>query len=374
MHYKHLTKLATFFLLLAVFFAPLQGMAPVVKAQEAGPIGTTNTTITPSGAVVNNTTGTVITPQPAAVTAAQPAGTAAATGAAAGVAPNGGRTDGSGDCGWTNNWSVCLSNVVYVFTVGIMSAFAYVGGFVLDYALQITLNSATYAQSFLTQGWAAVRDIANMAFIFILVYIAITIVLKVETSGTLKALASVVVMALLINFSFFFTRVVIDSGNILAVQFYNAIDAPALANAGQTSNAGGIANYATSGITKGGATKDLTATIMQATGVTQILGTGSFSAAFLNRGGGATGAGVFLTNLIVFSFIYVTMGVMLAILAMVFVGAGVKFIIRSVMLWFLIIAAPLAFIAQAFNGANKSVAGYLIIWMPFESRLKEDVK
>ena len=104
-----------------------------------------------------------------------------------------------------------------------MSIFAYIGGYVFSFAVQLTLQSVTYSLDFLTSGWTAVRDIANMAFIFILIYIAVVIIFKAETSGTMTMLAWVVVMALLINFSFFLTRVVVDAGNILAVQFYNAI-------------------------------------------------------------------------------------------------------------------------------------------------------
>ncbi|MEI7719705.1 MAG: hypothetical protein WCI89_00650 [bacterium] len=354
---KRFTQLAALLLLLAVFFAPLQGFVPVARAQNADAIPTAAESAVGGAQAIqaNNVTQAGAAAAVAGGTATQQqANTALENSPPTGA---GGKSSPAGaSCLWTD-WGLCLSNVVYVFTVGIMGIFAYIGGVVLDYSLQITLNSATYAQSFLTQGWAAVRDIANMAFIFILVYIAITIILKAETSGTLKALASVIVMALLINFSFFFTRVVIDSGNILAVQFYNAIDAPALANAGQTSNAGAYVASATSGLNNGGATKDLTATIMNATGIQTILSPGSFSASFAKNTD-------WLTNLITFSFIYIIMGALLAILAMVFVGAGVKFIIRSVILWFLIIGAPLAFIAKAFSGTKLTkLPKYFDQWM-----------
>lgn len=112
-----------------------------------------------------------------------------------------------------------------MFTVGLASSLAYVGSSVFNIGVQMSLQSAAYSQLFLTSGWGAARDIANMLFIFILIYIAVTIIYSAETHGTMKTLAAVVVMALLINFSFFITRVVVDAGNILAVQFYNAIPA-----------------------------------------------------------------------------------------------------------------------------------------------------
>jgi hypothetical protein len=67
--------------------------------------------------------------------------------------------------------------------------------------------------------WQRVRDLANMFFIFILLYIAIQTILRMGDYK--KALRNVVLVALFINFSFFFTGVTIDASNMLALQFYN---------------------------------------------------------------------------------------------------------------------------------------------------------
>src|SRR3989338_8733438 len=120
-------------------------------------------------------------------------------------------------------FSKCVAAVVYWIGPGIASIVASIGAYFFSIVVQLSLNSTAYALDFLSTGWTTVRDIANMAFIFILIYIALTVMLAAETSGTIKTLAVVVVIALLVNFSFFFTRVVIDAGNIVAVQFYNAL-------------------------------------------------------------------------------------------------------------------------------------------------------
>jgi hypothetical protein len=67
--------------------------------------------------------------------------------------------------------------------------------------------------------WQTVRDLANMCFIFILLAIAIQTILQVGDYR--KMLRNVILVALFINFSFFFTSVMIDASNIVAVQFYN---------------------------------------------------------------------------------------------------------------------------------------------------------
>lgn len=70
--------------------------------------------------------------------------------------------------------------------------------------------------------WGTVRDVANMGFIFILLYASIQMILG-EGKDTRKLIVNMIVAALLINFSLFFTQIVIDASNIIALTFYHAI-------------------------------------------------------------------------------------------------------------------------------------------------------
>lgn len=257
---------------------------------------------------------------------------------------------------WCNSASTCLSSVVYIFTVGMMSVFAYIGGYVFSLAVQLSLQSFAYSLDFLSTGWTAVRDIANMAFIFVLIYIAFTIIFEAETAGTMRMLAAVVVMALLINFSFFLTRVVIDAGNILAIQFYNAIDAKPI----DTYNRGTVVNSigAAAQYFSPGTPKDLTASIMDAIKSQVILSPSSFTA---TQGDSRSGVGIFLTNLITQVLIYIALGAILAILAFTFLAVGFKFIMRMLVLWFVIISAPLAFAARAIP--HRTTRGLFDQWL-----------
>jgi hypothetical protein len=227
-------------------------------------------------------------------------------------------------CSWSaSTWDICISNLVYVFTVGLMSTFAYIGAFFFSYTIALSLNSSAYALTFLSTGWEIVRDIANMTFIFILIYIALVVMLQAETAGTIKMLAVVIVVALLVNFSFFFTRLVIDAGNILAVQFYNAIP-----NVGAPF-ANGV--------------KNLSEGIMQGVSVQNLLGSAEFQQFYAQNKGGSG----FLNVVITLSMVYIALGAMFAMLFITFLTVGVKFLMRIVALWFLIIASPLAFVAKA---------------------------
>jgi hypothetical protein len=249
--------------------------------------------------------------------------------------------------------SVCLSNIVYVFTVGLGSGLAYISAFMLDTSVSLSLNSAAYALTFLSAGWTTTRDLANMAFILILVYLAFTIMFRAETTNTIRTLAWVIFIALIINFSFFFTRVVIDAGNILAVQFYNSVGTGqngktvtmAETFAATNSGTGALANTATGAISyvmPNGTlenTKDLTASIMHGLNVQELLNTKGFKSFESNSG--------FLAKFITLSLLYLTVGACYFILAAMFLAVGVKFIIRIAVLWFLIIASPLAFVCKA---------------------------
>ena len=85
-----------------------------------------------------------------------------------------------------------------------------------------TLSSDLYG-TFIAKSWTIVRDLSNIFFILILLYIAIKMILGLGGAEVKKMIVNVIIVALLINFSMFFTQVVIDSSNILALIFYNKL-------------------------------------------------------------------------------------------------------------------------------------------------------
>ncbi len=68
--------------------------------------------------------------------------------------------------------------------------------------------------------WSIVRDLVNLTFIFGLVYVGFRTILNVG-SDTKKMLTSIIMGALLVNFSLFISKVVIDVSNVTAIQIYN---------------------------------------------------------------------------------------------------------------------------------------------------------
>ena len=171
--------------------------------------------------------------------------------------------------------------------------------------------------------WEIVRDLTNIFFIFILLYAAVGMTLRLNNIDAKKIIVRVIIIALLINFSMFFTRVIIDASNLLAFQFYNAIGKQ---DDGTSNTAFGIVSKSImSGINPASrfATKD------KEGNPTPI--------PHLSVDGLASIAGTIFV-IVVSSFVLLAGAIML--------------IIRIVSLVFLIIISPLAFLAAAFPGQN----------------------
>ncbi|RJQ34925.1 hypothetical protein C4556_01440 [Candidatus Parcubacteria bacterium] len=77
--------------------------------------------------------------------------------------------------------------------------------------------------------WEVFRDLSNIVIIGMFVFIAISLILGIKGYGERKMIARVLVIAVLMNFSLLFTRIIIDASNFTAYQFYTAA---ALSNAG----------------------------------------------------------------------------------------------------------------------------------------------
>ncbi|MEI6296749.1 MAG: hypothetical protein WCO84_03840 [bacterium] len=68
--------------------------------------------------------------------------------------------------------------------------------------------------------WKVLRDLCNMFFLLVMMYISIGTVLQLDGVNWKKQIVTLIFSALLINFSMTITRVVIDTSNIFAVYFY----------------------------------------------------------------------------------------------------------------------------------------------------------
>ncbi|MEK7208678.1 MAG: hypothetical protein AAB677_00255 [Patescibacteria group bacterium] len=185
------------------------------------------------------------------------------------------------------------------------------------------LDFKNVASESITVAWTVLRDLANVFFIFILLYIAIGMILQLQNINGRRMLVSVIIVALLINFSAFFTRIVIDASNVVAAQFYNAISKKDTATVFGTN------------IAIGGISASFMNALPLGTAIAAEGGTGQFfsrlGTAFVNSTAASFGVVI-----------------MMLVTIFVFLVATILFAIRTVTLIFLIILSPLAFLMYAF--------------------------
>jgi hypothetical protein len=73
--------------------------------------------------------------------------------------------------------------------------------------------------------WGVIRDLINILIIFSLIYIGFMLIVSGDDSGTKKALGGIIMAALLVNFSLYIAKVVVDLSNFTTTAIYSAMDA-----------------------------------------------------------------------------------------------------------------------------------------------------
>ncbi len=148
-------------------------------------------------------------------------------GAAAGVTATTTEPQLKKDLGGDSSWYVEFAKAVLGFLcnliLSIAALFLWITGLLFDWIIDGTvagMGGILSRVGTIRVAWTAARDIANGFFIFILLYLSIATILDLGVE-TKKQVVRVVTMAVLINFSLFFTNVIIDASNLIATGFYN---------------------------------------------------------------------------------------------------------------------------------------------------------
>ncbi|MEK7586670.1 MAG: hypothetical protein AAB453_02255, partial [Patescibacteria group bacterium] len=210
-------------------------------------------------------------------------------------------------------------------------------GWLFDITLAFTLSTKILNLDFAKNGWVVTRDLANMFFIFILLYIAIATILEIAAYNAKALLARLIIVALLLNFSLFFTRVIIDASNILALAFYDRIS-----SASKEWERGELSNLIKIKDEKGNlffsvAPKGISAGLVAAFDPQKLAGGSKDGAEII-----AAFAKDAPAKLI---FIFIFLSAILLTAAWAFFSVAFLFITRTAILWFLMATAPIAFAA-----------------------------
>lgn len=134
--------------------------------------------------------------------------------------------------GLVNLASTTIGNFYYVIAyilsviTGLFFAFC---AFFINIALKLNLSILDQANQLVYVGWGAVREIANLGFVLVIIIIALATVLRYKEYGNQKLLLRLIGAAILVNFSLTIAGVFIDFSNVLTNFFlgklsYNPLD------------------------------------------------------------------------------------------------------------------------------------------------------
>lgn len=242
----------------------------------------------------------------------------------------------------------CFVRLFYYVFLYPSAWIAGIAGQIFDYFIAYTLNSESYSSGgFVEQGWRVVRDIANASFIFVLLYAAIMLIVKSDTPSMTRTLTRVILIAVVINFSLFMTRAIIDAGNILGRVFYEKTiisnDDLGEQNKYKTISAGLIEKVAPQKLlTADVFTKKYAPTSIDTATQTNTLGGfgGNDSDNDLENVNGnenfSVGSGFMILIILVASIVNIA-------IAWVFVSVSIFLVARTLGLWIMMIMSPIAF-------------------------------
>lgn len=152
------------------------------------------------------------------------------------------RPSGGAFCGKLDVGCWIVVGLVDYILLPIPSFVATLAGVSSDFFLSLSINPAVYGlcpggacdpvATGIRTAWSIVRDFSNIGFIFALFVAAFMLILdKTSVGGSQfepkKVVVRVVIMALLVNFSLFFCRMIVQSADIFSHVLYSKIDASA---------------------------------------------------------------------------------------------------------------------------------------------------
>jgi hypothetical protein len=232
------------------------------------------------------------------------------------------------DCSITN-WTGCIVSMFYEIVYKTSAWIVTAAGWLMNVLINFSISSFFYTKStFVTSGWGIVRDIANLFFIFALLYAGISTIVSGGGAKVKSVIIQVVLIALAVNFSLFVTRVIIDVGNITARIFYTniAVTGPNTTHMVDTSmtNLNEV---------------DISAGLTQGLSIQRVFSQETVN--LLLAGGGLSASSAFLILIL---------GIVVNLIAAwTFFFCGFLMIGRIIGLWFAMIFSPIAFVSRLVN-------------------------
>lgn len=186
----------------------------------------------------------------------------------------------------------------------------------------------SYFESGVNAAWTTFRDMANILMIAIFVFVAFNVILNIQTYGLKQFGVRILIVALLINFSLFFTKLFVDASNLTAYQFRQGI------------------------VASGTNTDSISSVFMQRAGMTTTAAGGIPGVSQLWDSVSNTFSAAFQMNGSVWTYVIVTT-LFFSAAGAIFLFASILLITRVITFLLLMITSPLAFIAYMTPAMDK---------------------
>ncbi len=118
-----------------------------------------------------------------------------------------------------------ILSVVFNVILGAVGFILALAGALLNISMYLTTHLGMFIDKTdaIYTTWNIVRDLSSILLIFIILYASIQMITGMKSADFGGMIKNIIIVGVLINFSFFFCRVMIDASNIISLQFYNAI-------------------------------------------------------------------------------------------------------------------------------------------------------
>ncbi len=115
-----------------------------------------------------------------------------------------------------------LGNMILGIFGWVLGLVGLIFNFIIDKTI-VNLKTTIDSLGVINDIWKVIRDFINLFFIFALLYAAVGTILGLEKVDWKKTVSNLIIAALLMNFSLFITKVVLDVSNIVTIGFYNQL-------------------------------------------------------------------------------------------------------------------------------------------------------
>ena len=124
----------------------------------------------------------------------------------------------------------CMAAIGYS-VLSFFAVFLGIAGILLNTAIALTVqsmdvyvNGAPNTTTSIELAWRLFRDLGNVVILFVLLFSSIGIILRTDVLVPRGTLAKIIIAAFLINFSLFFTKVIIDISNVFTFTIHQQIE------------------------------------------------------------------------------------------------------------------------------------------------------